>query len=331
MRKKRMPPICGLSLLIVLTIAEMAISGAIVADHTIIPAFEQIPPSVIEHIKTSYDIFYGHTSHGSQIITGMTMIHVENPIYDFNSGAGTLLISEYGDDLGTLGDTTWVPITRQRLNEPGNDINMVIWSWCGGVSTNNEEGINIYLNAMNQLETDYPAVTFVYMTGHLDGTSPTGELYRGNNQIRNYCAANNKILFDFADIESFDPDANYYPDESDACAWCSSWCAAHSCPACTSCAHSHCFNCYLKGKAFWWMMAKIDGWNVTPDSCGDVNGNGVINALDITFLINFLYKNGPAPNPLWKGDISGNGAINALDVTYLINFLYKGGADPICP
>ncbi len=79
------------------------------------------------------------------------------------------------------------------------------------------------------------------------------------------------------------------------------------------------------------MMAKIDGWNVTPDSCGDANGNGTVNALDVTFLINFLYKKGAAPNPLVKGDINGNGVINALDVTYLINFLYKGGPDPICP
>ena len=63
-----------------------------------------------------------------------------------------------------------------------------------------------------------------------------------------------------SDIESYDPDGNYYPDASDDCGWCSTWCAGHSCPACGSCAHSHCFNCYLKGKAFWWMMARLAGW-----------------------------------------------------------------------
>ncbi len=65
--------------------------------------------------------------------------------------------------------------------------------------------------------------------------------------------------------------------------------------------------------------------------CGDASGNGLVNALDITYLINFLYKSGPDPNPIEAGDASGNGTINALDITYLINFLYKGGPNPKCP
>jgi len=65
--------------------------------------------------------------------------------------------------------------------------------------------------------------------------------------------------------------------------------------------------------------------------CGDPTDNGIINALDITFLINLLYKHGPAPNHPEAADANGNGAVNALDITYLINFLYKHGADPICP
>ena len=67
-----------------------------------------------------------------------------------------------------------------------NNINVVIWSWCGGVSDNTEEGINIYLNAMNQLEEDYPDVKFVYMTGHLDGTGEEGNLHIRNEQIRKF-------------------------------------------------------------------------------------------------------------------------------------------------
>jgi hypothetical protein len=315
----------------ILCLSTPILADTITADHNAVPIFEQIPSSVIENIKTAYNIFYGHTSHGSQIVTGMAMLRDENPLYDYNNGAGTLSITEYGDDLGADGDTTWAPITRQVLNQPENEINLVIWSWCGGVSTNSEEGINIYLNAMNQLEMDYPNVTFIYMTGHLDGTGPDGNLYLRNNQIRDYCLANSKILFDFADIESYDPDGIWYPDETDACEWCSTWCLSHTCPTCSDCAHSHCFNCYLKGKAFWWMMAKIDGWNVTPDTCGDANGNGVVNLQDITYIINYLYKGGPAPNPLWQGDINGNGIINIQDITYLINYLYKGGPAPICP
>ena len=74
-------------------------------------------------------------------------------------------------------------------------------------------------------------------------------------------SAHNKILFDFADVESHDPSGAYHPDETDACNWCSATCAANHCPTCGSCAHSHCFNCYQRGKAFWWLLARLSGWN----------------------------------------------------------------------
>jgi len=124
---------------------------------------------------------------------------------------------------------------------------------------------------MNQLETDYPGVTFVYMTGHLDGTGVAGNLHVRNNQIRDYCIANNKVLFDFADIESYDPDGNYYLDRGaddncnyDGGNWAIEWCAAHPgnslCDWC-DCAHSQPLNCNLKARAFWWMLARLAGWD----------------------------------------------------------------------
>ncbi|MBW2261320.1 MAG: hypothetical protein JRG91_05035 [Deltaproteobacteria bacterium] len=113
---------------------------------------------------------------------------------------------------------------------------------------------------MSELEAAYPGVTFIYMTGHTDGSGADGNLRARNAQIRSWCEANGKILFDFGDIESWDPDGIYYPDISDDCGWCTDWCTGHTCPDCSSCAHSHCYNCYIKGKAFWWMMARLAGW-----------------------------------------------------------------------
>ncbi|MEP0827116.1 MAG: hypothetical protein HRF51_01205 [bacterium] len=233
----------------------------IIANHQVIDDFENIPTAIIDSVKASFKIFYGHTSHGSQIITGMNIVRDENLSLDFNNGAGTLQIAEYGDDLGHLGDTSWVAPTRERLNQSSYGYNVVVWSWCGGCSDNTEEGINVYLQAMSALEADYPEVKFIYMTGHLDGTGPDGNLYQRNNQIRAFCRASNKLLFDFADIESYDPEGNYYPDASDVCEWCADYYAQHPCPECPSCAHSHCYNCYLKGKAFWWLLARMAGWS----------------------------------------------------------------------
>jgi hypothetical protein len=65
--------------------------------------------------------------------------------------------------------------------------------------------------------------------------------------------------------------------------------------------------------------------------CGDANHNGFVNIQDITYLINHLYKGGPAPVPSWQaGDVNHSGNLNIQDITYLINFLYKGGPAAAC-
>jgi len=64
--------------------------------------------------------------------------------------------------------------------------------------------------------------------------------------------------------------------------------------------------------------------------CGDVDNSGAVNILDVTFLINYLYKGGPAPDPLDMADVNKDDVINILDITYLISFIYMDGPGPIC-
>jgi len=63
---------------------------------------------------------------------------------------------------------------------------------------------------------------------------------------------------------------------------------------------------------------------------GDANNSLSYNILDITHIINYLYKGGPPPTPytLCSGDTNCDCAVNILDVTYLINYLYKFGSVP---
>ncbi len=65
--------------------------------------------------------------------------------------------------------------------------------------------------------------------------------------------------------------------------------------------------------------------------CGDANGSETVNILDITFLINYLYKDGPAPQFPNAANVNNDAAINILDITYLISYLYLEGPEPVCP
>lgn len=242
---------------------------------------DAIPVQYIDEAKAELVIAYGHTSHGSQLITGMTgLIDFAGDDYAFNStgadGALQLRDTPFSNayDLGNPDFTAWAGATRNYL-DANPEVNVIIWSWCGEVSDASEENIDTYLTLMNNLEYDYPEVMFVYMTGHLDGTGEEGNLHVRNEQIRNYCTENKKILYDFADIESYDPDGVYYMDKyaNDNCDydsdddgytdanWATEWQDAHpgewfDCDP----AHTQPLNGNLKAYAAWYLWAVLAGW-----------------------------------------------------------------------
>jgi hypothetical protein len=275
-----------LSTFCLLVVTQLSnLSQGTIIDHNCTD-ITQIPESEIVNAKDNLHIAYGHTSHGSQIITGMNNLDTfmgGTGLYKWNDGVenGALDIDDYfmSGDLGNPDRTTWADRTREYLNNNNNsEINVVMWSWCGQVSSATEDDINTYLNLMNQLESDFPNVSFVYMTGHLDGSGLMGNLHLRNEQIRNFCKTNSKILFDFADIECYDPDGNYFGDKipNDNCDydtdgdgsrdgnWALEWQNSHtvdidwySCSA----AHSQSLNSNLKAYAAWWLWATLTGWD----------------------------------------------------------------------
>lgn len=190
---------------------------SLIIDHNCCNIFN-VPVADIVKAKQKLVVAYGHTSHGSQIVSGMYGLDdfmVKNGYdagtFNFNSDGSGDALKFYdtpfsgAEDLGNPDRTSWADATRKYLNNH-SEVNVVMWSWCGQAGWASTEEIQTYLDLMNTLEADFPEVVFVYMTGHLDGSGIEGQLNQNNNMIRKYCRDNKKVLFDFADIESYDPD-----------------------------------------------------------------------------------------------------------------------------
>jgi hypothetical protein len=64
--------------------------------------------------------------------------------------------------------------------------------------------------------------------------------------------------------------------------------------------------------------------------CGDANADGKITVSDVVYLVNYLFKGGPAAKPYEAGEANCDGKTTVSDVVYLVNYLFKGGPLPIC-
>ena len=113
-------------------------------------------------------------------------------------------------------------------------------------------------NNMSMLENKYPQKTFVWWTIPLTqiGQNCTDEL---NILIRDYCVANDKYLFDIADIECHDTLGNKVENSMGYEYAFKPYCGEQK-PDAAAC-HPNDFGGLIIAKAFWVLMAKISGWD----------------------------------------------------------------------
>jgi hypothetical protein len=64
---------------------------------------------------------------------------------------------------------------------------------------------------------------------------------------------------------------------------------------------------------------------------GDANRDEIVDPADIVYLINYLFKDDPPPDPLDAGDANCDGMVDPADAVFLINYLFKEGPAPWCP
>jgi len=74
----------------------------------------------------------------------------------------------------------------------------------------------------------------------------------------------------------------------------------------------------------------VEAWISVMEVCGDINNDNKIDLLDILYLIDYKFKDGPEPPVLGACDLDGDDVINLLDILFLIDYKFKDGPAPYC-
>jgi immune inhibitor A len=92
------------------------------------------------------------------------------------------------------------------------------------------------------------------------------------------------------------------------------------------------------GMEYYWKVLALDDFGAVTQSSqvfmfstllsGDANTDGLVNVGDVVFIINYVFRGGPAPDPLKAGDVNLDCTTDVGDAVYLINFIFREGDPP---
>jgi aminopeptidase YwaD len=61
---------------------------------------------------------------------------------------------------------------------------------------------------------------------------------------------------------------------------------------------------------------------------GDVDGSGIVDFVDLVYLVDFLFRGGAAPLNLNNADVDASCFVNIADAAYLVAYLFSDGPEP---
>lgn len=258
-------------------IAAVPAGGAgenpVIIDHNCAHV-SSIPDSVLDLVQDSLKYHYAHTSHGGQLRDGLLVLEDNDPKYAFAYVSNQLPQQEGALCIfnGQQAETYIVPelywSTEEGMDETravlaaNPAINISMWAWCSELGYYTEAEVQAYLDSLGVLESEFPGVTFVYMTGNAQESGAGGyNRFLRNQQIRQFCLDNNRVLYDFADLDCW-----YYNTVSGEWEFSTYLYEETEVPVehpqfnGDETSHTTWESCEQKGKAVWYMSAALAGW-----------------------------------------------------------------------
>lgn len=269
----------------------------IIADHTIVSDYEQIPTEYIAKVKKMLFIVAGE-SHSIAFNDGLEALEAINSKYqvnlswipeEYSESHLRLCMGEWGDVnhpsqwVFSYGEEDWykselaISTTKNGItyvNETiGNTISSMALAWCWDTE---EIDMAPYLSATQEYvdyskAKGYPTKV-IFTTGPVDNCNASGLIgykkYLAYEAIRNYVNEDPaRILFDYADILCYDDGSNApFTTTYDNKTY----------PVITPTnlgdgkfGHIGEAGCLRLAKATWWMLARIAGWDGVSTGVGD--------------------------------------------------------------
>lgn len=312
---------------------------AIVADHTSVEQFSNLSKSVIDR-AASYRVLMmrastgGYISHeGLGCLSGdhgdatyypqECVTYANNrggnrwPWYDWSNWSwrqwpeamsdSIAKMDQFVSQVGALAGSYDVIGMKYCYVDGWNQSENVGWS-----PTAAGRPAGYYINKMLDLEARYPNKKFIWATSALwaDPGEACGNnfnscqgIWEFNQQLRSYAKANNKLLYDIADIESDGGSCQVGGYEG----MCQRYYANGG-------GHPNAEGSIRLAKGFWWLIAMAGGGlpvSAAPTESltrlGDGNGDGVVNIADFSIWMNDYLSGGI------RGDFNRDGSTNMAD------------------
>jgi hypothetical protein len=209
----------------ILGLSPAAHAGGLIIGHASVEAVSTYPQPLMEQIA-QFKFYFAHASVGENIVNGLADLHRINPVYYRLKPTAADATPPAATDPGTVydfsrGNPGWQAkvdgfstYVSNGWHRPKADV--VLNKFC---YIDQDADVDYYIRSMASLEAAHLDTVFVYMTiplktdgGYLrnllKSTGKSENYLRNvfNDKLRDWVRANNKILFDVADIEAHEMD-----------------------------------------------------------------------------------------------------------------------------